>query len=109
MPNGLMTLTDGERRAQFVRQWRILLALRQAPRTLVELAELMAVHPRTVRRDLMALQRVPLPVTSQFDGRSRQGIRSSDPNVWCLGETPAWPRHECFPMAELPGAMAAPL
>lgn len=92
---------DEERRAQFVRQWRVLVTLRQGPRTLRELAQLLDVHPRTVRRDLYALQRVPLPVSSRFDGASRQGIRRGDPNVWCLGETPAWPRDAPFPVAEL--------
>lgn len=105
----LSTSTDVSRREQFVRQWRVLLALRQGPRTLRQLAEELGVCQRTVRRDLYALQRVPLPISSLFPGgdAARKGIRAQDPNLWCLGETPAWPRREAFPARELPPSYGA--
>lgn len=96
-----LSTSEDARSAKFIRQWRILVELRQGPRSLRQLAEALAVHPRTVRRDISALQRVPLPITSRFDGDSREGIRSADPQVWSLGATPAWPRDQLYPIADL--------
>jgi hypothetical protein len=55
-----------DRCSQIIRQWRLLVLLRRAPRTLSELARLLDCHQRTVRRDLYALQAVPLPIGSKY-------------------------------------------
>lgn len=85
----------------FVRMWRVLVLLRQRPHTLVELADMLGVHPRTIRRDLVALKQVPLPIASKFTASTRAGIRGAEPNVWCLGEIPTWPRMESTPIADV--------
>lgn len=95
------------RLAPFIRMWRIVLLLRSAPRSLSELAAMLGVHERTIRRDLCALQRVPLPITCRYpidEGNTRRGIRTADPNLWYFGETPVWPRRELAPLAD-PTAM----
>jgi predicted DNA-binding transcriptional regulator YafY len=55
-----------DRCSQIIRQWRLLVLLRRAPRTLSELAKLLDCHQRTVRRDLYALQAVPLPIGNKY-------------------------------------------
>jgi hypothetical protein len=103
-----LTPGDRERRSTFVRQWRLLIELRQGPRTMQQLAEALDVHPRTVRRDIYALQRVPLPITSRFTTATRQGIRVVDHNLWSLGEMAEWPRREAFPTGAIGGQEAHP-
>jgi len=88
---------DDFRCRALVRCWRILVILRQRPSTLQMLAEDLGVTTRTIRRDLKALQRVPLPIGI----RSRRGLRGGDPNVWILGEVPEWPRREDLPTRPL--------
>lgn len=80
--------------------------LRAAPQTLEALAKALSVSTRTIRRDLAALQAVPLPITSRFEG-DRHGVQREQPNVWALGETPAWPRREIAPVAEPSGTESA--
>lgn len=92
----------------FLRMWRILVLLRCQPHTLQELSEKLSVCTRTIRRDLRALQAVPLPIESRFTEPTRAGIRSGEANVWSLGETPAWPRREVSPIADPPGLRLPP-
>ena len=77
----------------FVRQWKLIVLLRRAPRTLAELAQLLGCHQRTIRRDLYALQAVPLPITSRYaanEGTRPHPLRGRrwshgdhlEPNVW---------------------------
>ena len=51
-----------ERNRQVVRQWEILTALQESPRTILELANLTSVTTRTIRRDLEALQTAAFPL-----------------------------------------------
>lgn len=90
-----------QRYRAFVRMWRVLVLIRQQPRTLNELADMLGVHPRTIRRDLVALKSVPLPIESRFTTQSRTGIRAAEANFWALGEIPAWPRREPTPIADV--------
>lgn len=90
-----------QRSRAFVRMWRVLVLLRSRPHTLPELAGLLGVHPRTIRRDLVALKSVPLPIESRLTAPSRAGVRGAEPNVWCVGEIPAWPREEPTPIADV--------
>lgn len=96
----------------FVRQWQLIVLLRRAPRTLPELATLLGCCQRTVRRDLYALQAVPLPITSRYTanegsdphpntGRPKQDTGGPALNLWAIGETPEWPRNEPVPVREL--------
>lgn len=80
--------------------------MRRRPHTLRELAEQLGVHQRTIRRDLKALARL-FPIGSRFDGTARRGIPGQEPNVWCLGEIPEWPRREAFPVATLASRKAS--
>lgn len=93
---------DGPR-SRFVRMWRILVLLRQRPRSLAELAQMLSTSERTIRRDLYALQRVPLPITSRYPigVGAREGVRSVDQNEWCLEECAVWPRQEVAPIADV--------
>lgn len=92
----------------FVRMWRIVVLLRCAPHTLDELAAKLRVSPRTIRRDLKALQAVPLPIVGRFNEASRKGVRGQDPQLWAWGETPAWPRRDRGPIAALPTSPSLP-
>jgi hypothetical protein len=97
--NGDENLPDRAR--VFVRMWRVLVLLRCAPHTLDELAEKLRVCTRTIRRDLKALQAVPLPVVGVFPESSRKGIQAQQPQRWMIGELPAWPEADPVPAAEL--------
>jgi hypothetical protein len=101
-----------DRCSQIIRQWRLLVLLRRAPRTLSELARLLDCHQRTVRRDLYALQAVPLPITSKYaagegidpsplKGRPLNPNWNMDRNMWALGAIDEWPRHDETPAEEL--------
>lgn len=96
------------RRRGFLRMWRIVVLLRCRPHTLQDLAEKLSVSTRTIRRDLQALQAVPLPIQSRFASPTRAGIRGADPNEWFLGEIPAWPRREVAPIAAVDAAPLPP-
>jgi hypothetical protein len=101
----VMGLVDGivlpERCRVFVRMWRIVVLLRRAPHTLDELSRKLSVSTRTIRRDLKALQAVPLPIMGRFVEGTRRGIRGQDPQLWCWGEVPAWPRRDVGPVADV--------
>jgi predicted DNA-binding transcriptional regulator YafY len=62
-----------ERNRQVIRQWDVLLALQEAPRTVGELAASLGVTVRTVYRDLDALQaaRFALYTDNTEDGAVR--------------------------------------
>ena len=100
-----------DRRNQFIRQWRLLVLLRRRPHTLPELAAALRCCQRTVRRDIYALQAVPLPIASKWPagegvdpspvkGRPYSGL-IIDANVWSLGAMPEWPRNDEVPSDEL--------
>ena len=84
----------------FVRMWRLLVLLRQGPQTLVELARMLGVSSRTIRRDLELLRRVPLPVASRFP-EGRKGVRAEDATEWFVTETAAWPSGDRIPLADI--------
>jgi hypothetical protein len=96
-----------DRCSQIIRQWRLLVLLRRAPRTLSELARLLDCHQRTVRRDLYALQAVPLPIGSKYpagegvDPCPITGRHGDRENVWAIGVMEAWPRTDEVPTDEL--------
>jgi predicted DNA-binding transcriptional regulator YafY len=77
------------------RQWRLLVILRRGPRTLTALAKDLEVTTRTVRRDLEALQSVPLPIAQVV---RRDKHRSAQ---WGMDLLPEWPRNEYAPVREL--------
>jgi predicted DNA-binding transcriptional regulator YafY len=83
--------------------WRVLVLLRARPHRLDELADMLRVSPRTIRRDLNALRSVPLPIHTRFpvgpDG-TRKHIRIGDRNEWFCGEIAAWPAREIAPLAD---------
>ncbi len=85
----------------FVRMWRVLVLLRCAPHTIDELAEKLSVCTRTIRRDLKALQAIPLPIVSVLPPGSRKGVRTVDVQRWSIEETPAWPARANAPVADL--------
>src|SRR4051812_13073160 len=96
-----------DRCSQIIRQWRLLVLLRRAPRTLSELAKLLDCHQRTVRRDLYALQAVPLPIGNKYpagegvDPCPIAGRHGDRENVWAIGVMEAWPRSDEVPTDEL--------
>lgn len=96
-------LRDSQRSRAFVRMWRVLVLLRARPHRLDELADMLRVSPRTIRRDLHALRSVPLPIHSRFpvgpDG-TRKHVRITDRNEWFCGEIAAWPAREIAPLAD---------
>lgn len=61
------------RNSQVIRQWSILQALTNAPRTVPELARDLRTTKRTVYRDLEALQAWPFPLFTERhdDGMTR--------------------------------------
>jgi predicted DNA-binding transcriptional regulator YafY len=84
---------DRERSPRLVRQWRLLVAIRNRPRTCESLAREFGVSWRTIYRDLLALESVPLPVTQ---------MRADSGHVlWALASTPEWPRREPTPTRDL--------
>lgn len=96
-------------RTTFVRMWRILVLLRQRPYRLDELADMLRVSTRTVRRDLDALRAVPLPIQTRFPigpGGTRKDVRITDRNEWFCGELPAWPARQVSPISDV-GAEAS--
>lgn len=101
-----------DRGNQIIRQWRLLVLLRRAPRTLPELAQLLECTERTVRRDIYALQAVPLPIGNKYPagegmdpgpmkGRPHPKGRLWDANVWAIGVMDEWPRTDELPAREL--------
>jgi predicted DNA-binding transcriptional regulator YafY len=50
-----------------VRQWELLALLKARGRTMAELADVVRVHVRTVRRDLDALQEAGFPLVDKID------------------------------------------
>lgn len=84
------------RNEMVVRQWRLLVLLRRQRWTLPALAAHCGVCERTIRRDLTALQAVPLPIVFEpAEPRSRK------PAVWALASASAWPRNEATPVREV--------
>lgn len=96
-----------DRQSPFVRTWRLLVLLRTRPHQLAELARMLGVSERTVRRDLKALQRVPLPIESRHPSplspsvSCRLGVRAIDRNEWFIKHMPEWPDLEHVPTADL--------
>lgn len=82
------------RNAVVVRQWRILVLLRQQPRTLFDIASALDINIRTARRDLDALSEV-FPIRDACE-RGR-GART----VFTLDAMDAWPRRAVAPIREL--------
>ena len=100
------------RRATVVRMWRILVLLRQRPHRLGELAQMLGASERTIRRDLAALQAVPLPVESRLPlqgtipGPScRRGLRGVERNEWFVRDVTPWPAGAPVPTRDLPAAL----
>ncbi len=81
-----------DRNRQLVRTWMILVLLRQRRRSLRELAGLLGVTPRTVRRDLEALGEI-FPIVSTRDDVDRTAAEA----FWSLEPLREWPRHEWAP------------
>lgn len=79
-----MTRPSPRVRDTFVRMWRIVVLLRCQPHTIAALAIKLGVCPRTIRRDLIALRAVPLPVDHRFT--SRKGVRAVERDEWFCGE-----------------------
>jgi hypothetical protein len=97
------------RGAAIVRMWRVLVLIRQKPRRLAELAEMLRVSERQIRRDLEALQAVPFPIQSRFptgQAATRKNVRADLVNEWYCGDTPAWPTREPAPIADLSSSLA---
>jgi biotin operon repressor len=86
----------GFRGAQFVRQWRVLIALRRHRWTLEQLATELQCSQRTLMRDIEVLEAVGLPITTAVE--RRRGIKGE---FFFAGDWPAWPRNEVAPVAEL--------
>jgi hypothetical protein len=95
------------RNTQLIRQWRILVRLRQGACCLSELAHDLGRCERTIRRDLYALQDAGLPITSRWAANEgcepdplfgRMGDRA---NLWTLAEMAEWPLHEPVPTKDL--------
>ncbi len=95
------------RRAPFVRMWRLVVLLRTRPHQLAELARMLSVSERTIRRDLQALQRVPLPIESRYPApcspsvSCRLGVRAVDRQEWFIKAMPEWPDREVAPIADV--------
>lgn len=95
------------RRAPFVRMWRLVVLLRTRPHQLAELARMLSVSERTIRRDLQALQRVPLPIESRHPSpfspsvSCRLGVRAIDRQEWFIKAMPAWPDREVAPIGDV--------
>jgi predicted DNA-binding transcriptional regulator YafY len=70
-----------ERNKQVIRQWELLRALEEAPRTRPELAALLGTTVRTVHRDLDALQAARFPLYSERhdDGHVRWHLLGTRP------------------------------
>lgn len=99
---------ESERRTIVLRMWRELLLLRSQPHTLEDLARKLSVSARTIRRDLKALQAIPLPIQTRFPEEGhRRHVRAVEPQLWYLGEIAEWPRREVVPVADL-GAPTLP-
>jgi hypothetical protein len=90
------------------RMWRIVVLLRAKPHTLEELAKALSVSERTIRRDILALQAVPLPIESRFPPAGtrspRFGIQVHRRNEWFIRATAEWPEGSRIPVADLPEA-----
>lgn len=80
--------------------WRIVVLLRAKPHTLGQLAAALGVHERTIRRDVVALQRVPLPIESRYP--TRAGVRAADRSEWFIREMPEWPSGSHVPVSGPP-------
>ena len=80
---------DGQEPHQLVRQWRILKLLTYSPKgfTVKELAALSGMNEKTVRRDLILLQRVGFDVSETVEnhGRKRWRIRRLPESVSVRG------------------------
>lgn len=79
------------RNSALIRQWRVLVMLRNRAHTLAEMAGRLGCTERTVRRDLEALQLVPFPIRKIGNGPG------DGPGIWHLGEFKGWPRNESTP------------
>src|SRR5262245_52433831 len=88
------------RRKTFVRMWRIVLLLRAKPHTLEQLAQALGAAERTIRRDLVALQRIPLPIEARYP--TRAGVRAADKSEWFIKEMPEWPSRSPVPVGGPP-------
>jgi predicted DNA-binding transcriptional regulator YafY len=84
------------RGAQFVRQWRVLIALRRQRWTLEQLARELQCSQRTIARDIEVLEAVGLPITTTVERR-----RGLTVEFLFAGNWPAWPRNEVAPVADL--------
>jgi len=93
---------DLDRGNAFIRQWRVIVLLRRGARTIPDLARILGCSERTVRRDLYALQAVPLPIES-LRPMTEDGVYlpNREPNVWRMRPCEHWPRGETLPTREL--------
>lgn len=83
---------------QFIRQWKLLVILRRGWWTLDQLADQLDCSTRTIRRDLVALQTVPLPIVERRN-EDEQGL--DEPALWSVGAIDAWPRREATPVKDV--------
>lgn len=85
--------------------WRIVVLLRAKPHTLEDLAKALSASERTIRRDILALQAVPLPIESRFPpvgSRSpRFGVQVHRRNEWFIRASAEWPEGSPVPVADL--------
>lgn len=92
------------RRGPFVRMWRIVVLLKAKPHAREELARALSTSERTIRRDILALQSVPLPIESRFPTgprSSRFGIQAGRRNEWFVKDMPEWPDGAHVPSADV--------
>jgi hypothetical protein len=90
----------GGRGSQFVRQWKLLLLLRQGQHTLSGLAQQLGCCQRTIRRDLAVLESAHIPVMS-WRINDGGGMDEGGTIYWGLDTFPEWPRREVVPCAML--------
>ncbi len=81
----------------FLRQWRILVALRARARTLEDLARLCGCSTRTVRRDLEVLQAAGLPLYAVH----AEEVLGPERIYWRLHPFAQWPAGELAPIEEM--------
>lgn len=77
--------------AQMLRQWQLVIELRQGPRTKYALAAALGACHRTIYRDLLTLEAIGFPVI-------RSGGEVGDPALWSIGSMREWPRNAACPV-----------
>ena len=100
-------VNNSRRSSGFIRMWRLVVLLRARPHQLAELARMLGVSERTIRRDLAAVQLVPLPIESRHPSpyspsvSCRLGVRAIDRNEWFIKAMPEWPEGAPVPGADV--------